>query len=109
MDFFLVFWECNATFRLDDDWLDLRGSGTGASGKIVHDLVNCATAKKIYLEFCYTVNFQKKIASTREVYILLDHFYKRSRPRFPFGPSEREVDHVFFLALLREKSTTFSS
>ena len=70
MDFFLVFWECNATFRLDDDWLDLRGSGTGASGKIVHDLVNCATAKKIYLEFLLYCKFsEENCLYKRGVYI----------------------------------------
>ena len=35
--------------------------------------------------------------------------WERSRPRFLFGPSVREVDHVFFLTLLWDKSTTFSS
>ena len=84
---------------------------------------------KIFLKLCYTVNFQRKlplqerciyclITSTREVYILelklLDSershwvILSGSRPRFLFGPSEREVDHVFFLTLLWEKSTMFS-
>ena len=95
-----------------------------------------------FLEIVLYCKFSEEIASTREVYILLDHFYKRgvyfgaqiawfrekslshfvgksttfsfwpfwerSRPRFLLDPPVREVDHIFFLTLLREKSTTFS-
>ena len=47
-----------------------RGSGTGASGKIVHDLVNCATAKKIYLEFLLYCKFsEENCLYKRGVYI----------------------------------------